>query len=174
MADQRTHPRPRHASRSSRTPSSTSSTRWRSRSSAPATRSSSTRGTSPPRCAIANGNTVMQGSGTSPRTSARCTTRRKAVIKDFGDDIHAGRRVRRQRRVPGRHALQRHAHRPPDLLRRRMLGFSQANGHWADVGGAVPGSFDVERDRPLRPKACASRPCASWSKGQYAATTWSR
>ena len=24
-----------------------------------------------------------------------------------------------------------------------LLGFAQANGHWADVGGAVPGSFNV-------------------------------
>ena len=25
----------------------------------------------------------------------------------------------------------------------RIIAFSQSNGHWSDVGGSVPGSFDV-------------------------------
>ena len=52
----------RSPSRCSRTRSSPSSTRWRSRSCAPATRSSSTRATSPRALCDASGNTVMQGS----------------------------------------------------------------------------------------------------------------
>ena len=24
-----------------------------------------------------------------------------------------------------------------------LIGFSQSNGHWSDLGGSVPGSFDV-------------------------------
>ena len=25
----------------------------------------------------------------------------------------------------------------------KIIAFSQSNGHWSDVGGSVPGSFDV-------------------------------
>ena len=31
----------------------------------------------------------------------------------------------------------------PMFYKGELLGFAQANGHWADVGGAVPGSFNV-------------------------------
>ena len=35
-----------------------------------------------------------------------------------------------------------------------LVGFSQANGHWSDLGGSVPGSFDVTARKCLR-KECA-------------------
>ena len=31
-----------------------------------------------------------------------------------------------------------------------VIAFSLSNGHWADVGGSVPGSFDVTREGALR------------------------
>jgi len=51
----------------------------------------------------------------------------------------------------------------------KLIGFSQSNGHWSDLGGSVPGSFDVTardmfreglRITPLRlfPSAAASAP----------------
>ncbi len=46
-----------------------------------------------------------------------------------------------------------------------LLGFSQANGHWADVGGATPGSFNVNAIDHMA-EGLRITPVRVWSKGQ--------
>ena len=64
------------------------------------------------------GNTIMQGSGDIAAHVGTLHYTAQAVINKFGDDIHPRRHLRRERCLPGRHPLQRHAHRAPRLLQR--------------------------------------------------------
>ena len=65
------------------------------------------------------GNTVMQGSGDIAAHVGTLHFTAKAVIDTFGDDINPGDVFVVNDPYHGRDALQRHAHRAPDLLRRR-------------------------------------------------------
>ena len=66
----------------------------------------------------------------------------QAVINKFGDDIHPGDTfVVNDVYQGGTHFNDTRIVRPI-FYKGTHLGFAQANGHWADVGGAVPGSFN--------------------------------
>ena len=90
-----------------------------------------------------NGDTVMQGSGDIAAHVGTLHYTAKAVINKFkgdfnpGDifvinDVYQGGTHFNDTRIVG-----------PMFYKGELLGFAQANGHWADVGGAVPGSFNV-------------------------------
>jgi N-methylhydantoinase B/oxoprolinase/acetone carboxylase alpha subunit len=96
-------------------------------------------------CALcdANGDTVMQGSQDIAVHVGTLHLKAKAVLKDFGEDIHEGDVFAVNDPYRGG------THFPDVSLIRpvfpdgEMIALAQANGHWADVGGSVPGSFDV-------------------------------
>ncbi|MDQ6730548.1 MAG: hydantoinase B/oxoprolinase family protein [Actinomycetota bacterium] len=96
-------------------------------------------------CALcdAQGNTVMQGSQDIAVHVGTLHLKAKAVLEDFGDDIHEGDVFAVNDPYRGG------THFPDVSLIRpvfadgKMIALAQANGHWADVGGSVPGSFDV-------------------------------
>ena len=96
-------------------------------------------------CALcdANGDTVMQGSQDIAVHVGTLHLKAKAVLEDFADDIHEGDVFAVNDPYRGG------THFPDVSLIRpvfadgEMIALAQANGHWADVGGSVPGSFDV-------------------------------
>ena len=96
-------------------------------------------------CALcdANGDTVMQGSQDIAVHVGTLHLKAKAVLEDFKDDIHEGDVFAVNDPYRGG------THFPDVSLVRpvfsdgEMIALAQANGHWADVGGSVPGSFDV-------------------------------
>ena len=65
-------------------------------------------------------------------------------IDAFAGDMQPGRRLRDQRPVPagGTHFCDVRVVRPI-FHDGELIAYAQSNGHWADVGGSVPGSFDV-------------------------------
>ena len=89
------------------------------------------------------GNTIMQGSGDIAAHVGTLHYTAQAVIDKFGDDIHPGDTfVVNDVYQGGTHFNDTRIVRPI-FYEGTHLGFAQANGHWADVGGAVPGSFNV-------------------------------
>jgi N-methylhydantoinase B len=96
-------------------------------------------------CALhdANGDTVMQGSQDIAVHVGTLHLKAKAVLDDFEGDIHEGDVFAINDPYRGG------THFPDVSLIRpvfadgEMIALAQANGHWADVGGSVPGSFDV-------------------------------
>ncbi len=50
----------------------------------------------------------------------------------------------------------------------RVIGYSQSNGHWSDVGGSVPGSFDVLA-REMFKEGLRITPVKLWSEGEFCA-----
>ena len=96
-------------------------------------------------CALcdANGDTIMQGSQDIAVHVGTLHLKAKAVLEDFEDDINEG-------DVFAVNDPYRGGTHFPDVSLIRpvfadgdLVAFAQANGHWADVGGSVPGSFDV-------------------------------
>lgn len=89
------------------------------------------------------GDTIMQGSGDIAAHVGTLHLTAKAVIKKFGDDVHPGDVfVINDVYQGGTHFNDTRLF-APMFYKGELLGFAQANGHWADVGGAVPGSFNV-------------------------------
>jgi N-methylhydantoinase B len=48
----------------------------------------------------------------------------------------------------------------------RIIAYSQSNGHWSDVGGSVPGSFDVRATDMFR-EGLRITPVRLWDKGVF-------
>ncbi|MEM0905834.1 MAG: hydantoinase B/oxoprolinase family protein [Pseudomonadota bacterium] len=67
----------------------------------------------------------------------------KAVIEVFKDDMHPGDVFAiNDPYAGGTHFSDVRLIRPI-FVGDKVIGYSQSNGHWSDVGGSVPGSFDV-------------------------------
>ena len=112
------------------------------------------------------GNTVMQGSGDIAAHVGTLHYTAQAVINKFGDDIHPGDTfVVNDVYQGGTHFNDTRIVRPI-FYKGIHLGFSQANGHWADVGGAVPGSFNVSALDHMA-EGLRITPVRVYSKGQY-------
>jgi N-methylhydantoinase B len=89
------------------------------------------------------GNTVMQGSGDIAVHVGTLHFTAKAVIEAFGDDINPGDVFAvNDPYLGGTHFCDVRIVRPI-FADGEIIGYSQSNGHWADIGGSVPGSFDV-------------------------------
>ncbi len=89
------------------------------------------------------GNTVMQGTGDIAAHVGTLHFTAKAVLEAFGEDINEGDVfVVNDPFLGGTHFNDTRIVRPIFYCG-ELLGFAQANGHWADVGGAVPGSFNI-------------------------------
>jgi N-methylhydantoinase B len=90
-----------------------------------------------------DGNTVMQGSADIAVHVGTLHFTAKAVIEAFGDDIGPGDVFAvNDPYLGGTHFCDVRIVRPI-FADGEIIGYSQSNGHWADIGGSVPGSFDV-------------------------------
>jgi N-methylhydantoinase B len=112
-----------------------------------------------------NGDTIMQGSGDIAAHVGTLHYTAKAVINNFKDDIHPGDVfVINDVYQGGTHFNDTRIVRPI-FYKDELLGFAQANGHWADVGGAVPGSFNVNALDHMA-EGLRITPTRVWSKGR--------
>jgi N-methylhydantoinase B len=91
----------------------------------------------------AQGNTVAQGSQDIAVHVGTLHLTAKAVIEAFGDDIHEGDLFAINDPYSGGTHFNDVRIIRPIFHDGELIAFSQSNGHWADVGGSVPGSFDV-------------------------------
>jgi N-methylhydantoinase B len=90
-----------------------------------------------------NGNTIMQGSQDIAVHVGTLHFTCKAVIDAFGDDINPGDVFAvNDPYLGGTHFNDVRVIRPI-YHEGELIAFAQSNGHWADVGGSVPGSFDI-------------------------------
>jgi N-methylhydantoinase B len=111
------------------------------------------------------GNTVMQGSGDIAAHVGTLHYTCKAVIKHFKDDIHPGDVFVINDVYQGGTHFNDTRIVSPIFYKGTLLGFAQANGHWADVGGAVPGSFNVNAIDHMA-EGLRITPTRVWSKGK--------
>lgn len=54
----------------------------------------------------------------------------------------------------------------PIFAEGRVIAYSQSNGHWSDVGGSVPGSFDVMAAEMFK-EGLRITPVKLWSEGEF-------
>ncbi|RIL07800.1 MAG: methylhydantoinase [Proteobacteria bacterium] len=91
----------------------------------------------------AQGDTVMQGSMDIAVHVGTLHFTAKAVIDAFPGDVHPGDVfLVNDPYLGGTHFCDVRLIRPI-FAEGELIAFAQSNGHWADVGGSVPGSFDV-------------------------------
>jgi N-methylhydantoinase B len=113
-----------------------------------------------------NGDTIMQGTGDIAAHVGTLHYTAKAVIKKFEGDIHPGDVfVVNDVYQGGTHFNDTRIF-APMFYNGELLGFAQANGHWADVGGAVPGSFNVNALDHMA-EGLRITPVRVYSKGVY-------
>lgn len=91
----------------------------------------------------AQGNTVMQGSGDIAVHVGTLHFQCKAVLEQFGADIHDGDVFAINDPYRGGTHFNDVSFIRPIFSQGEIIGFAQNKGHWADIGGNVPGSFDV-------------------------------
>ncbi|MCD6727906.1 MAG: hydantoinase B/oxoprolinase family protein [Solirubrobacteraceae bacterium] len=90
-----------------------------------------------------DGNTIMQGSQDIAVHVGTLHYKAQAVIAQFGEDIHEGDVfLINDPYLGGTHFNDVSVIRPI-FTGGEIIAYSQSNGHWADMGGTVPGSFDV-------------------------------
>jgi N-methylhydantoinase B len=90
-----------------------------------------------------HGNTIMQGSQDIAVHVGTLHFTCKAVIDAFEGDIHPGDIFAvNDPYLGGTHFCDVRIVKPI-FYEDEIIAFAQSNGHWADVGGSVPGSFDI-------------------------------
>jgi len=91
----------------------------------------------------AEGNTVMQGSGDIAVHVGTLHFTCKSIIERFKGDIHPGDVfMSNDPYTGGTHFCDVRIVRPV-FAQGELIAFTQSNGHWADIGGSTPGSFDI-------------------------------
>lgn len=114
----------------------------------------------------AQGNTVAQGNQDLAAHVGTLHYTCKAVIEEFGDDIHPGDVfLINDPYVGGTHFSDTRVL-LPIFVEGELIAWSQANGHWADMGGSVPGSFDVTA-RDMFKEGIRIPPVKIWRRGEY-------
>ncbi|WP_428538889.1 hydantoinase B/oxoprolinase family protein [Rhodopila sp.] len=112
----------------------------------------------------ANGDSIAQGNADIAVHVGTLHWTCKDVIRFFGDDMHPGDVFAINDPYAGG------THFPDVRLIRpifssgKVIAFSQSNGHWSDVGGSVPGSFDVRATEMFR-EGLRITPVRLWDKG---------
>jgi len=91
----------------------------------------------------AKGNTVMQGSQDIAVHVGTLHFQCQAVLEQFGDDIHPGDVFAINDPYRGGTHFNDVSFIRPIFVDDEIIAFAQNKGHWADIGGNVPGSFDV-------------------------------
>jgi len=114
----------------------------------------------------ANGDTVAQGTNDIAVHVGTLHFTAKAVLEYFGDDLYPGDIVAINDPYMGG------THFPdvrvvkPIFYDNELIAMTQCNGHWADAGGAVPGSFNVGA-KEYYAEGLRITPVKIWEKGEY-------
>ncbi|MFF3631831.1 hydantoinase B/oxoprolinase family protein [Streptomyces sp. NPDC002164] len=114
----------------------------------------------------AQGNTVMQGSQDIAVHVGTLHFQCKAVIEYFGDDIHPGDVFAINDPYRGGTHFNDISFIRPVFAGDEIIGFAQNKGHWADVGGTVPGSFDVTATEHFG-EGLRIPPLKIWDRGDF-------
>jgi len=114
----------------------------------------------------AEGNTVMQGSQDIAVHVGTLHFKAKAVIEAFGDDIHEGDVFAVNDPYLGGTHFNDVSIIRPIFVDGEIIGYAQSNGHWADVGGTVPGSFDITAKEHFG-EGQRIPPVRVWDQGRY-------
>ncbi len=114
----------------------------------------------------ARGNTVMQGTGDIAVHVGTLHFQCKAVLEEFSHDIHPGDVFAVNDPYRGGTHFNDVSFIRPIFSEGRVIAFAQNKGHWADIGGAVPGSFDVNA-REHFGEGLRITPVRIWSKGVF-------
>lgn len=114
----------------------------------------------------AQGNTVMQGSADIAVHVGTLHFQAKAVMEEFGDDIHPGDVFMINDPYRGGTHFNDVSFVRPIFSEGEIIAFSQNKGHWADVGGVVPGSFYVNAGDHFG-EGLRITPVRVWSKGTF-------
>ncbi len=113
-----------------------------------------------------NGDTIMQGSQDIAVHVGTLHFTCKAIIEAFRDDIHPGDVfATNDPYVGGTHFNDVRIVRPI-FYEDEIIAYAQSNGHWADVGGSVPGSFDVNAKEHFQ-EGIRVPPLRIWDRGRY-------
>ncbi|GAA3749549.1 N-methylhydantoinase B [Spinactinospora alkalitolerans] len=113
----------------------------------------------------AEGNTVMQGSQDIAVHVGTLHFQCRAVIAEFGDDIHPGDVFAVNDPYMGGTHLNDVSFIRPIFAGSRLIAFAQNKGHWADIGGNVPGSFDVNATTHFS-EGLRITPIRLWHRGE--------
>jgi N-methylhydantoinase B len=114
----------------------------------------------------ANGNTVMQGTQDISVHVGTLHLKAKAIIEDFGEDIHPGDVFLINDPYRGGTHFSDTSIIRPVFHNNKIIAFMQSNGHWADMGGSVPGSFDVQ-SKDHYGEGLRIPPLRIWRRGEY-------
>lgn len=113
----------------------------------------------------AEGNTVMQGSGDIAVHVGTLHFTCKSVINRFKGDINPGDVfITNDPYNGGTHFCDVRIVRPV-FVDDELIAFTQSNGHWADIGGSTPGSFDISA-RTHFGEGLRITPTRVWAKGK--------
>ncbi len=116
----------------------------------------------------ARGDTVAQGNQDLAAHVGTLHYTCKAVIEDFDGDIHPGDVfLVNDPYIGGTHFSDTRVL-VPIFCGSELIAWSQANGHWADMGGSVPGSFDVTATEMFK-EGIRVPPVKIWRRGEYCA-----
>lgn len=114
----------------------------------------------------AEGNTVMQGSQDIAVHVGTLHFQCKAVIEYFGDEINPGDVFAINDPYRGGTHFNDISFIRPIFVDDTIIGFAQNKGHWADVGGTVPGSFDVNAKEHFG-EGLRIPPLKIWDRGVF-------
>lgn len=114
----------------------------------------------------AEGNTVMQGDQDIAVHVGTLHFQCKAVLEEFGDDIHEGDVFAINAPYQGGTHMNDVSFVCPIFHDGELIAFAQNKGHWADAGGSVPGSFDVSATN-FYSEGLRITPVRVWSKGVF-------
>lgn len=119
-------------------------------------------------CALcdAQGNTVMQGTQDISVHVGTLHLTAKAVLDDFKDDIHPGDVFLVNDPYRGGTHFNDTRVVLPVFYGNQLIAIMQTNGHWADIGGTNPGSFDVTAKEHYG-EGVRIPPVRIYSKGTY-------
>lgn len=114
----------------------------------------------------ANGDTVMQGSQDIAVHVGTLHYTAKAVLEYFKDDLYPGDVIAtNDPYIGGTHFTDVRIMRPI-FYNGELIAITQTNGHWADVGGAVPGSFNIQAKEHYA-EGMRITPVKLWEKGRF-------
>ncbi|REE75379.1 N-methylhydantoinase B [Rhodococcus wratislaviensis] len=116
----------------------------------------------------ADGNTVMQGSQDIAVHVGTLHFQCKAVIEEFGEDINPGDVFAINDPYRGGTHLNDVSFIRPIFADGTLIAFAQNKGHWADIGGSVPGSFDVTATEHFA-EGLRITPVRLWHEGRFLA-----
>lgn len=115
-----------------------------------------------------HGNTVMQGSQDLATHVGTLHYTAKAVLDAFGEDVHPGDVFCVNDPYRGGTHFNDVRIVRPIFHEGEIIALAMSNGHWADVGGSVPGSFDIAAKEHFG-EGLRIPPVRIWSHGRYLA-----